>query len=858
MRGYVESFTPLRTKAPPLSSLVPWRNLADPILGLMTTKNEGWLCCFVLDNPDMGSLSLDAQDVLSERLADLWKLLPPGGAGWHHLRRREAPVLPLTPDASPLPALLEEEHLAALNAPGATWENTLYLSFACRPPREESGGKWSRALFQDQASGRGAYGVEDFARDSTQLLEALRTLYPEADRLTGDALTAYLHSCVSVHDHPLAAGEGLNLHVTTADSGFWPGTVPIIGDFATKQYVRSFVLNRGFPDGTAPAIFKGLNAVQAPFDVVTRLIPKLRLEAKKVTDKSQTNWLSMGRSWGAYRYEMRTGRRPDEVKNTFVIQQGDDADATRTDILLGKTQIGRLTMTFMVRGDTITLQPMADELAVGNRRLDALARVVRGAGCSVLDDPINQTENFVGTWPGEVYANIDSLEMTSDNFATLALAHTPWRGLTWNTHLNSRPLIYARTEGCMRVGVDTFVDDQGDFIMVGPKGAGKSTALGALNGAWLVVPQRRLYAFDVGGSNRCCILCAGGAYHDLGRLGLQIMADLDRDGAAPWIFDWLKRRVYASGVPKHPDVDLFLWETLAGPEGLQTKHEMPRTLTSYIELGQLSSTEIGKRVRGKGQERAIQLALLCPLILGALRPFARGGAYGHLTDAPVDGLHLGPVHGFELERLLSMKDAYSAVLEIIFFRLKGFRDGTPTRYIFDEAWHYLNTPVWIEILAEDMTFWRREQTSGGFATQSISQLEGSALTTFLLESAKSRFFLPNSQALDDRVREFYLGLGLGVEEIERNILLARPRGQMYWTLTNDRLGRPRRRLIDLSLGPIGQAVCGSNTPQDHALMDQILAEHGTVRFAQHWLRAKGLPDAADRLDALARQEVTAA
>ena len=854
MAGYVESFKPLQRRHPRLSSLVPWRTVADESLGIMRTKADGWLCCLRVECPDQGSLSEEARDVVTLRLNEVYKLLPPGGSVWHHWRRRPAPPKPPGQTGhNPMAALMEEVHLAQINAPGVSWQTEVFVSLACRPPKATKGKGFTKYVLRDPGLGSGRYGVEEFAGDTEQIVGFLTSICgPEqVVRLTRGTLTAYLHSCVSVHDHPLANDYGtVGLHGATADSGFWPGTVPVIGDFATKQYVRSLVLSRQFPsDGTESSIFRGLNRLAEPFDVVTRWIPKPRTEAKKVTDKTQTNWLSMrGRHWLS----------GDQVKNTFVARQGDDADDARDRVLSGNYTLGRLTMTFLVRVDTPTTKPSREELEVGHQRLRKIAQVVRGAGCSVIDDPINQTENFVATWPGEVFANVDTLELTSLNVATLALSDTPWKGITWNAHLKSPPLLYAMTEGCMPIGVDTCVGDLLDFLMIGPKGSGKSTALAFFDACWLIDAMRHLYHFDVGRSCECVIRCLGGQYHDLFTTGLQVMANLDDEQSVSWIFDWLKRRVHEAGVPKHPDIDTFLWGGLDGPDSLRAQRDRPRTLSEYLHLRQMHANKVAGLASAHGSDRMRELALWTPKILGALRLFAQGGPYGHLTDAPEDRLSLGTVHGFELGRVLKLASAYSAQLEILFFRLQRLRHlGCPTRYVFDEASHVLNTDAWLDILTVDMPAWRRQNTSGGFATQSMSQFKGSRVAPLLKESAQTRFLLPNPEALDDDVRDGYTGLQLGEEEIQRNIVMAKPKDEMYWIIADDRHGRRQRRLISLRLDPLIQAICGANTEPDHEAMDRIVARYPAEEFGVHWLDHRGFGRQSARLVAMLQERACA-
>jgi type IV secretory pathway VirB4 component len=856
MPGYVDAFAPLRKRPPGLHRLVPWKDMVDESLGLMSTKDDGFLCCAVIEPPDLNSLSEDEQWAVTLRLNEVEKLLTPGSGIWHHLRHR--PALPLPPRqwSNPLARLVDDERRAELNAPGASWVPTLYLSLYHRTTPASKASGFSRYFMRGPVAHGPTYGVQEFAEETEEILTRLSAVCPSVHRLVDKALPTYLHSCVSVHDQPLWGDElGLHLDILTSDCGLWRGMPPVIGDASRQQYVRSVTLYRQFPAGTETAIFRQLHRLPFAWDKVSRWLPKSRTQAQQRTDKLQVNWLSKQKGLRAYWYEARTGDKPD-VPNTFLAKQATDVDMARDRVLSGDYDLGPLAITFLAKDDVGLMgKPFTtQDMARVNGWIGEIARVVRAAGCSVIDDPVNQMENFVGTWPGKAYANIDTLEMTSLNFATLALSHAPWKGIEYNAHLKSPPLIYAKTEGCHRIGVDTYVGDQGDAIMPGPKGSGKSTALGFFDLAWLIESRRHLAHFDVGGSCRCTILCAGGQYHDLAKeVSLQIMADLDRPEAVPWIFGWLKRRVHAAGVPRHPDVDTFLWGGLDGPGSLRAQRDRPRMLTEYLYLRQLHANKVAGLAASQGSDRMRELSLLTPKILGALRPFAQGGAYGHLTDAPVDRLHIGRVHGFELETLLTLEDAYSPVLEIIFFRLKAMRDGSPTKYVFDEASHCLNTDDWVDILKVEIPTWRRENASGLFAAQSISQFRSSKVASLLEESALTRFYLPNAKALDGRaddphsVRSAYLSMGLGEEEIRRNIVMATPKAEMYWTIPDDRLGRPQRRLIDLRLGPIAQAICGANTKEDHQDMDELLAKYPAEEFAMRWLTHKGFPEAAQEV-----------
>jgi type IV secretory pathway VirB4 component len=248
--------------------------------------------------------------------------------------------------------------------------------------------------------------------------------------------------------------------------------------------------------------------------------------------------------------------------------------------------------------------------------------------------------------------------------------------------------------------------------------------------------------------------------------------------------------------------------------------------------------------QSQGNKRSEHLALLAPVVREAMRPFARGGVYGDLVDAPVDHLHWGTINTFELEALSHRGEVYPALLEYLFPQLEDLLDGRHTLFDFDEAWNIFSNAAFVDILRKSMPGWRRKNAHGSFYTQSIAQLEGHPLTPFLMESCQTRVFFPNPKALDHKILPLYEGLRLQAEEIETNIAHPPGKGFVYVDRSAgpDDLGS--KRLIDVRLSPIARAICGANSEADHDVMDAILAAHDPHEFAYHWLVHQGFPDAA--------------
>src|SRR3546814_6604344 len=77
----------------------------------------------------------------------------------------------------------------------------------------------------------------------------------------------------------------------------------------------------------------------------------------------------------------------------------------------------------------------------------------------------------------------------------------------------------------------------------------------------------------------------------------------------------------------------------------------------------------------------------------ALAPYVLDGPHGRLLDAEGESLGEGDVQAFEMEQLLHARGAALPVLTYLFHRLEQRFDGAPTLLVLDEAWTFLDDPV---------------------------------------------------------------------------------------------------------------------------------------------------------------------
>lgn len=385
-----------------------------------------------------------------------------------------------------------------------------------------------------------------------------------------------------------------------------------------------------------------------------------------------------------------------------------------------------------------------------------------------------------------------------------------------NPVLEGPPLLITRTDGATPFRLVLHIGDVGHTLVVGPTGAGKSVLLATLVAQFRRYAGSQVFVFEMGRSMRATILGLGGDYYDLGLDGetaFQPLARVDEPAYRSWAAEWIEGRLSMEGIAVGPEEKSAVWSALGSLASAQVAQ---RTMTGLLALLQ------SNRLRQ------------------ALAPYALGGAHGRLLDADHDRLGSAAVQGFEMEDLMPSKAAANAVIRYLFARLEDRFDGRPTLLVLDEAWLFLDDPVFAAQLREWLKTLRKKNVAVVFATQSLADISNSAIAPAIVESCASRIFLANPQAIEPQIRVIYEGFGLNARQIQI-VARAQPKRHYYY---QSRLGN---RLFELGLGPVALAFAGASTPEDQRAIDTICAESGRDGFAAAWLRHRELDWAADLL-----------
>jgi type IV secretion system protein TrbE len=797
-----------------LADFLPWAALVAT--GVVLNKDGSLQRTARFRGPDLDSATPAELIGAAARLNNALRRLGSGWAIFVEASRDEAQGYPHSEFPDPVSALVDTERCAQFEEEGTHFESSYFLTLLFMPPAEEAA-RAEAWLYEGGVRERGIDATETlkgFVDRADRLLQLVEGFVPEAEWLSDAETLTYLHSCISTKRHRVRVSDvPMYLDAILVDQDLVGGLAPRLG----TAHLRTLTV-MGFPAATYPGILDDLNRLAFPYRWSTRAIALDKTDATRVLTRIRRQWFAKRKSIMAILKEVMTNEAS-ALLDTDAHNKALDADAALQE--LGSDQIGEAYV-------TATVTVWDDDARIADDKLRLVEKVIQGRDFTCIAETVNAVEAWLSSLPGHVYANVRQPPVSTLNLAHMIPLSAVWAGPERNEHLNGPPLLFAKTEGATPFRLSLHVGDVGHTLVVGPTGAGKSVLLALIALQFRRYPGSQIFAFDFGGSIRAAALAMGGDWHDLGGalsddaiepVSLQPLALIDDPAEQAWAAEWISAAIAREGVVVTPEVKEHLWSALSSL-GSTTASE--RTLTG---LSVLIQSNVLKR---------------------ALLPYCVGGSWGRLLDAEAERLGDADVQAFETEGLIGT-GAAAAVLAYLFHRVERALDGRPTLLIIDEGWLALDDPSFGAQLREWLKVLRKKNASVIFATQSLSDIETSALAATIVESCPTRLFLPNDRAIEPQICAIYRRFGLNDRQIE---ILARatPKRDYYCQ------SRRGNRLFELGLGSIALAFTAASSKADQAAITDVLARWGRESFAVGWLHHKNLGWAAELLASDERQQ----
>jgi type IV secretion system protein VirB4 len=800
------NLTEYRRRSQSLADFLPWAALVEQ--GVILNKDGSLQRTARFRGPDLESATAAELVAITSRLNNALRRLGSGWAIFVEAQRLPANHYPDSRFPDPASSLVDAERRAQFEEEGAHFESRYYLTLVWLPPADDAA-RAEAWLYEgrspEEADWRGA--LSTFIDRTDRVLALVEDFMPEADWLDDSDTLTYLHSCISTRRQCVRVPETpMHLDAILVDEDVTGGLEPRLG----RAHLRTLTI-MGFPSQTWPGLLDELNRLAFPYRWSTRAICLDKTDAAKVLGRIRRQWFAKRKSIMAILKEVMTNEAS-VLLDSDAANKAHDADLALQE--LGSDVVAQAYV-------TATVTVWDEDPVIAQDRLRLVEKTIQGRDFTCMRETLNAIEAWLGSLPGHVYANIRQPPISTLNLAHMMPFSAVWAGPERNEHLNAPPLFFARTAGATPFRFSLHVGDVGHTLVVGPTGAGKSVLLALMALQFRRYPGAQVFAFDFGGSIRAAALAMGGDWHDLGGalagdasepVALQPLARIDDAGERAWAAEWMATLLARESVAVTPDLKEHLWSALTS---LGSAPVTERTLTGLSVLLQSNTLK------------------------QALQPYTIGGPWGRLLDAEVEHLGQADVQAFETEGLIGA-GAAPAVLSYLFHRIEDRFDGRPTLLIVDEGWLALDDHGFAGQLREWLKTLRKKNASVIFATQSLADIDGSAIAPAIIESCPTRLFLPNERALEPQIAAIYRRFGLNDRQIE---ILSRstPKRDYYCQ------SRRGNRLFELGLSEVALAFTAASSKTDQAAIADAMATCGTDGFAAAWLRGKSLDWAADML-----------
>jgi type IV secretion system protein VirB4 len=795
-----------RRRSQVLADFLPWAALVER--GVILNKDGSFQRTARFRGPDLDSATAAELVAITSRLNNALRRLGSGWAIFVEAQRVPANRYPESHFPDPASRLVDAERRAQFEEEGAHFDSRYFLTLVWLPPPDDVA-RAEAWLYEGRSRAEADWrqALAAFVDRTDRVLALIEDFMPEAGWLDDGETLTYLHSCISTRRQRVRVPETpMHLDAILVDEEVTGGLEPRLGN----AHLRTLTV-MGFPSQTWPGLLDDLNRLAFSYRWSTRAICMDKTDAARVVGRIRRQWFAKRKSIAAILKEIMTNE-------ASVLLDSDAANkALDADLALQELGADAVAQAYV----TATVTVWNEDPAVAQERLALVEKTIQGRDFTCMRETVNAIEAWLGSLPGHVYANVRQPPISTLNLAHMMPFSAVWAGPERDEHLEGPPLFFARTEGSTPFRFSLHVGDVGHALVIGPTGAGKSVLLALMAMQFRRYPGAQVFAFDFGGSIRAAALAMGGNWHDLGgaltgeaneSVSLQPLARIGDAGERAWAAEWIAALLARESVTVTPDLKEHLWSALTS---LASAPVAERTITGLSVLLQSNALK------------------------QALRPYTVGGPWGRLLDAEAEYLGQADVQAFETEGLIG-SGAAPAVLSYLFHRLEDRFDGRPTLIIVDEGWLALDDHGFANQLREWLKTLRKKNASVIFATQSLADIDGSAIAPAIVESCPTRLFLPNERALEPQITTIYRRFGLNDRQIEI-LSRATPKRDYYCQ------SRRGNRLFELGLSEIALAFTAASAKSDQAAIAETVAACGPAEFAAAWLQGKGLDWAANML-----------
>lgn len=814
-----------RHKGPSFADLMPYAAMVEE--GILLLKDGSLIAGWYFSGPDTDSSTDAERNELSRKINDIICKL---GSGWmlqvESIRLRSS-AYP-EPDAShfpdPVSLAIDDERRRHFESQKSHFESrhALILTFKPKSQRRDglSGYIYSSG-HAEAATGANTRASTGAATGADRALQTFSAAIREIEQYLGhhlriermrsyrvddpsslrpqrfDSLLQFIRFCVSGENVPVRLPDVAMYLDCLITAELEHGVAPRID--ACQVAVIAI---DGFPAQSWPGILAALDQMPLSYRWSSRFIFLDPEDARRRLEAKRRRWSQKVRPFLDQLFQTQ-GRSIDQDALAMV----GETETAIAEANSGLVAFGYYTpVVILFDEDHARLQEAAE----------LVRRTIQAEGFGARIESLNATEAYLGSLPGNWYANVRDPLINTLNLSDLLPLASVWTG---HAHApcpfypKDAPPLMQVASGSTPFHFNLHVDDVGHTLIFGPTGSGKSTLLALIAAQFRRYPQAQVFAFDKGRSLLPLTLAVGGHHvvvggegQDEAPLSFCPLADLKTEADRAFACEFIEMLMVLQGVEVKPDHRNAIARQVALMAG-----SAARSLSDFVSGVQLRE------------------------IKQALQYYTIEGPVGHLMDAEANHLTLASFQCFEIEALMGMGERNLVpVLTHLFRLIEKKLNGAPSLIILDEAWLMLAHPVFREKIREWLKVLRKANCAVVLATQSISDAERSGIIDVLAESCPTKICLPNPAAQTPALRGFYERLGFNARQIEI-IARARPKQDYYCVSTEG------RRLFEMALGPLTLAFAGVSDRRQVDVIEALYRKYGGD-WPRHWLTMRGEAD----------------
>lgn len=616
-------------------------------------------------------------------------------------------------------------------------------------------------------------------------------------------LFSYIKSCISLEEEKLIFPDDVFFFL---DDFICEKDVQTSIPLKIGEYYVPVMTIKDFPTMSYPAIFDRLNRTMLEYRWTTRFIPFSKETSLKKADDYQNKYLSKRKAALTALTENFLGASIDK-ENQGALAMAGEASQINEDLTMDRYILGNYTSSLMCWDKKL------ERAKLKSRKMQ---QVVKSCGFGVKEETLGNFQAWQGMWPGNIYANVKRPILSSETCSNIIPLSSAWQGnaendFTLETCGSSIPLCICSTSYGTPFFMNINVRDVGHTFVFGPTGAGKSTLLALLMAQATKYKGANVICIDNQLSSRAFMIGSGGVYIEPGKdkVAFQPLSELknpEECSAEEYNESLLWCQQFIEGLLAQQNIDCTATMSKVITEALRLVSEKPvKDLTTFQQYVTYQDPKTG--------ENTIRLGI---------EPYCAGGQFGSIFDADTTTLNLSRRMTIEMGSLMRLSEKAVAPALFYIFRYLEKLWNVPTgkkqplTFLFlDEAWLYLQHPIFAKFIQEWLRTLRKKKVFCIFATQEVSAASKSALKETIDQQCLTKIYLADESAQNPALAKSYSEFGLTESEI---VALSNAQMKHDYYFKNP-LGC---RMFSLDLDDFQLALISS----DHEILDHVEASNG--------------------------------